>query len=361
MPQRIAILGAGIIGLLSARELRRRGHRVVLIDTGRPGREASWAGGGIVSPLYPWRYPDAVSALARNAQAAYAALAGELRAETGIDPEYSPCGLLMLAPPDIDEALAWSRHWRRQAVRYAADGVVLLQSGLGPAAGESLWMPEIGNIRNPRLLKALLFSLANDPGVTLLCNARPCLRMRQGVAHVEVDDEDVGSDAVLVSAGAWSPVLLKPLGVALPVSPVKGQMILFPSQPGLLRCTVLHEGRYLIPRRDGRILCGSTLEETGFDCATTAGARDTLLAAARRMLPALSTVEPEAHWAGLRPAAPAGIPYITRLADNLVVNAGHFRNGLVLAPSSAQLGVELLLGEIPSLDPAPYRLHAPRP
>lgn len=360
MPQRIAILGAGIIGLLSARELRRRGHCVAIIDTGRPGREASWAGGGIVSPLYPWRYPDAVSALARNAQTAYARLANELRAESGIDPEYSPCGLLMIEPPDIDAALFWSRRNRRRTLRYRADGIALLQPGVGVATDDALWMPDVGNIRNPRLLQALLGSLASDPGVRFFSNAMPRLRMEQGRTRLSINGDDLDCDAVLVSAGAWTPAALRPMGIALPVVPVKGQMILFPPQPGLLRCILLHEGRYLIPRRDGRILCGSTLESAGFDRVPTAGARDDLLLTARRLLPALAGVVPEMHWAGLRPAAPAGIPFISRLAGDLVVNAGHYRNGLVLAPASAQLGVELLLGESPSMDPQPYAIDALR-
>lgn len=358
MPLRIAILGAGIIGLLSARELRRRGHQVVLVDAGRPAREASWAGGGIVSPLYPWRYPDPVSALAGNAQVAYARLARELRVESGIDPEYSPCGLLMIGPPDIDAALQWSRRNGRKVLRYRADGVALLQPGLGVAVEDALWMPEVGSIRNPRLLQALLRSQEQDPGVRFFRNALPRLRTDNGKTRVSIDGDDLDCDAVLVSAGAWAPAVLRPLGIGVPVTPVKGQMILFPPQPGLLRRIVLHEGRYLIPRRDGRILCGSTLECAGFDGAPTVAARDSLLATARQMLPALAGVEPELHWAGLRPASPAGIPFICRLAGDLVVNAGHYRNGLVLAPASAQLGVELLLGERPSIDPEPYAIGA---
>lgn len=360
MSQRFAVLGAGVIGLMSARELRARGHEVLLVDHALPGREASWAGGGIVSPLYPWCYPSAVSVLAANAQQAYAELASALRAQTGIDPEYSPSGLLLLEPPDIDDAMRWARRNRRQLLRCDAAGAALLQAGLGVTAESSLWMPEIGNIRNPRLLKALLASLAADAGVETCWRSVPTLRVAGSRVRLQLDGSDVACDGVLVAAGAWTPGLLAPLGLSLPVLPVRGQMLLFPPQPGMLRRMVLHDGRYLIPRRDGRILCGSTLEHAGFERTPTAEARESLLATTRRILPALAGVAPEAHWAGLRPAAPAGIPYIAPLAENLVVNAGHYRNGLVLAPASARLGVELLLGMPPSIDPAPYALGAAR-
>lgn len=360
MGQRIAILGAGIIGLLSARALRARGHRVLLVDRGPPAREASWAGGGIVSPLYPWRYPDAVSALAADAQQAYAQLARELRADTGIDPEYAPCGLLMLDAADAAQALAWARRHRRRVQRYDRAGALCLQPGLAADVRDALWMPEVGNVRNPRLLRALLASLQADPGVVFRWQASARLLPAGAGVALELDGESQDCDAVLVAAGAWTAALLRPLGIALPVTPVRGQMLLYPPQPGLLRRIVLRDGRYLIPRRDGHILCGSTLEQAGFDKAVTAAAAAALQDSAQRLLPALAASRPVAQWAGLRPSAPAGIPFIARLADNLLVNAGHFRNGLVLAPASARLGVALLLGEAPSLDPRPYALAARR-
>ncbi len=360
MSPRFAILGAGIIGLLTARALLARGHRVLLVDQGAPARAASWAGGGIVSPLYPWRYGEAVSVLAAGAQQAYAQLTQELRTETGIDPQYNPCGMLMIAPPDIPAALAWCRRQRRRVIRYAADGLAAVQPGLG-AAEEGLWMPEVGNVRNPRLLRALLASIAVHPAARCLWQARVALQAGDADAQLRVNGREEVCDAILVAAGAWSAGLLRPFGVAPAIVPVRGQMILFAPQPGLLRCMVLKDGRYLIPRRDGRILAGSTLEYSGYDATTTAEARATLLAAAIDMLPALRRAEIERQWAGLRPGSPAGIPYIDRLPGTRVfVNAGHYRNGLVLAPAAVAQGVAMLLGEALPFDPTPYALAARR-
>lgn len=359
MSQRFAILGAGVIGLLMARGLLARGHRVLLVDQARPGRAASWAGGGIVSPLYPWRYGDAITALAAGATEAHRELASALRRETGIDPQFNACGLLMLDPLEIDAAQQWCRRNRRPVIAYPAADLACVQPGLG-AAARGLWFPDIGNVRNPRLLQALLADVAGHARAECRWQAQVELRAQHG-GELRANGQLEPADRIVVTAGAWSAQLLRPFGVELPVLPVRGQMLLYPPQPGLLRTIVLRAGRYLIPRRDGRILAGSTLEYTGFDAGTTVVAREQLHESAARMLPALGGLAPEQQWAGLRPGSPAGIPFIDEVAGTrLFINAGHFRNGLVLAPAAAALGVALLLGEQPVLDPAPYRLAARR-
>ena len=173
------------------------------------------------------------------------------------------------------------------------------------------------------------------------------------------DGREFSADQVILCGGAWSRTLLESVGAGfvLPVRPVKGQMLLYRAAPGLLPCMVMNNGRYLIQRKDGHILCGSTLEETGFEKATTSGAREALMLTAGRLLPALAGQEPVAQWAGLRPGSPNGIPFIGRVPGicNLWVNTGHFRNGLVLAPASARLMADLVLQRAPLLDPAPYQ------
>ena len=144
--------------------------------------------------------------------------------------------------------------------------------------------------------------------------------------------------------------------VELPVEPVKGQMILYKCAEDFLPSMVLAKGRYAIPRRDGHVLIGSTLEYAGFDKTPTDVALESLKASAEELLPALKDAEVVGHWAGLRPGSPEGIPFIGEVPSypGLWLNCGHFRNGLVLAPASCQLLADLMLGREPIIDPAPY-------
>ena len=143
----------------------------------------------------------------------------------------------------------------------------------------------------------------------------------------------------------------------LPVKPVRGQMILYRAEPGVVQRIVLSQDRYVIPRRDGRILVGSTVEDVGFEKATTRAAMQELEAEARRIIPALANYPIEHHWAGLRPGSPHDIPYIMQhpRISGLFVNTGHFRNGVVLGPASARLLADILLQREPILDPLLYR------
>jgi glycine oxidase len=358
---KVVIIGAGVMGLMTARELAKAHCEVVLLERAQPGQEASWAGGGIVSPLYPWRYSAPVTALASVAQQAYPALAEELLSATGIDPELTCSGLLMLDAEDARDAEVWAGMHRHKLVRWQGADLQRQLPGLAAHWRGGLWMPEIANIRNPRLLKALCSSLAQLNVITHeQVEVQEWHKEPDGrVTAVSAGDgRRFEGDAFVVCSGAWSRQVLEAGGnEGLPVRPVRGQMLLYRQAAGSLPCIVMAEGRYVIPRRDGHILCGSTLEESGFDKSTTAQARSSLIASAGRLWPALAGREPIAHWAGLRPGAPNGIPFIGAVpgSSNLWVNAGQYRNGLVLAPASARLLADLLLGRDTQLDARPYQ------
>lgn len=358
------IIGAGINGLLLARELLSAGASVRLVDKAEPGREASWAGGGIVSPLYPWRYDASVTALADWAQAFYPRLAETLQQETGQDVEFNPCGLLMLDAEDAESALIWARDHNRAMAWQKPEQIYQRESLLSAGFHQGLWMEEIANIRNPLLIKALLNSLQQSDQLTLNSHTEVLELRKEGnrISAVVVREAsatrtaNIEAGEVVVTAGAWSQALLASTAEEVPVEPVKGQMLLyrFPQPP--ITSIVLYQGRYLIPRLDGHVLVGSTLEHVGFDKKITREARSSLEQSARAILPRLDEMKPVAQWAGLRPGSPQGIPVIGRIQslDNLSVSAGHHRNGLVLAPASARLLADILLQRSTIVDPEPY-------
>lgn len=354
----VVVIGGGVIGLLTALQLSHAGALVQLLDRQAFGLESSWAGGGIVSPLYPWRYSAAVTALAHWSQDFYPELAQRLLADTGVDPEVHVTGLYWLDLDDEAQALAWAERAGRPLQSTDISAVEAAVPVLAKGFARALHMPGVANVRNPRLVRALRQALVQMPNVTLHehCAVTGFVLDGERIAGVQTAQGEVRADQVVLAAGAWSGELLAGLGLALPVEPVKGQMILYKCADDFLPSMVLASGRYAIPRRDGHILVGSTLEYAGFDKTPTDDALASLKASAEALLPALADAEVVGHWAGLRPGSPDGIPFIGELSEfpGLWLNCGHFRNGLVLAPASCELLKNLMLGEVPIVDPAPY-------
>lgn len=357
--QEVVIVGGGLIGMLTARELRLNGLKVILLERGRTGQEASWAGGGILSPLYPWRYPDEVSALVAWSQSRYEALCRYLHQDSGIDPEWTPSGLLMLGRKEEAEARDWTARWEVALEVLNESGLRQCEGTLNADAEPAgLWLPEIAQVRNPRLVQALRQSL-NKLGVEIRegVEATGLLIRNQIVTGVATRLGSVAADRVVVAGGAWSGQILADNGVRLSVEPVRGQMILLRGSPGLLSRIIVWQAHYLIPRQDGHILAGSTVEYVGFDKSTTAEALKELHDVAHGLIPALKSLPIIHQWAGLRPGSPQGIPYIGEHPSlkGLYVNAGHFRNGIVTGPASARLLADILLEREPIFDPKPYR------
>jgi glycine oxidase len=340
----IAIIGSGISGMMTAWMLAGRGCDITLYDKQQPGQESSWAGGGIVSPLYPWRYADSVTRLAKASQAVYPKLAETLKSESGIDPEYLRSGLLIFSPEEEEAAQEWGRRWSMDIRSVDASAIADLDPALACPDPTALWFPDVGQVRNPRIVKALYSALKKRPGIRFIINAEvSSLSPSPHGIEVETGSSRETFDKAILCTGAWSPLL-------------------FRTEPDTVRRITLHENHYAIPRKDGRVLFGSTIENTGFVKETTEAARSELATLAAKLYPVLADAPIEHHWAGLRPGSPEGIPYIGPVPgiNNLFINAGHFRNGVVLAPASAKLAADLLTGEAPDIDPAPYTLDAKR-
>ncbi len=356
----VLIIGGGVIGLMTARELAKTGARVTLLERQAVGHESSWAGGGILSPLYPWRAADAITALSRWSQRAYPSLVDELMNDTDIDPEWIPSGLMITNCDDSDNARQWSLAHDVALTEMDSYTLQRLEPRLEiGSARHSLFLPDIAQVRNPRLLKALRDDIIQRR-IRLLENhdVTGIEQSRGMVKAVLTRSGRFTSDNFIVACGAWSKLVSGELGTGLEVEPVKGQMLVFDAAPGLIRHIVLHDGRYLIPRKDGKVLVGSTVEYTGFDKAISEDARASLMDFALTLLPDLGSYPVEKQWAGLRPGSPDGVPVIGKHPQipNLFFNCGQFRNGFALAPASTRLMADLVLGRDPILPAEAYRL-----
>lgn len=353
----VVVLGAGVIGLMSAIELAQAGLNVRVVERRLRGREASRAAGGILSPLRPWAEPPAIAALADYSQDHFQELATRLRTRTGVDIQWRRCGMLFLDSDEFDAAHGWADSVGRRLDRLQAAEAMILESDVDPGEGEVLHLPDAAQLRNPRLMDALGM-MAQIHGIRISEYAGACgLFVRNGRAEGVITENGViRGDAVLVAAGAWSGYVLAKAGLWCPVVPIRGQMIWYQVEPDMLRHIVVRQDRYLIPRRDGVIIAGSTLEEAGFSKATTREAARDLHLAAARMMPTLNRQPIQGQWSGLRPRAPEGIPFIgpAPVVDRLFLSVGHFRNGLTLAPASARLVADLIIGRSPAVDPSPY-------
>ena len=355
------VIGGGIIGLLTAHYLQTEGERVILLEQGQLGKESSWAGGGILSPLYPWHYPDAVNVLAWKSQQLYPDLVQDLKIQSGIDAEINQCGLLMLDPKEIDPATAWAKLHGVNLQIVGKNEVQQRIPAISPHClpNHSIWMPDIAQVRNPRFLKALVASLRMR-GVELYENSPVdnFVIADQQIRAVVTDKSEFPCSTATVACGAWSHQVLENWLPKLAVEPVRGQMILFKANPKVLSTMLMQHAQYLIPRRDGRIIMGSTLEYTGFDKATTEDAFTLLKNTAIQLIPALADFNIEQHWAGLRPGNVRQIPFICQHPSvrGLFINTGHFRNGVVTAPASARLLVDQILNKPILINSSPFSI-----
>lgn len=335
------VIGAGALGLATAEALLRQGAEVTVLERGEVGRESSWAGGGILSPLCPWDYPDEVMQLALRGMDLFGDFAESLRRETGIDPEYTCSGMLVLPPLVGRVAQEWCAA-RGMRVEKQAEGLLL---------------PDVAQARNPRLLQALRARVSQLGGrIVEQCEVKGIVSKAGRVDHLSTTQGDLEADAYIVTAGAWSKVLLGEHALHTNIKPIRGQMLLFKFDTPPLTHILLQGETYLIPRRDGHLLLGSTREDVGFDKSTTREAGEMLLQRGIALLPALRGMPVIRHWAGLRPASPGNIPTIGRhpQLSNLYINSGHFRYGVTMAPASVEVLLNIMNGTPQPFDVTPY-------
>jgi glycine oxidase len=357
---KVVVIGAGIVGLLTALRLKQQGVDVTVLEKGKLASEASWAGAGILCPIHPWLYPDSFSALINASLDLYPDLEVELESETGHDMQRIRSGLLIPCFADDaiqhqDAAAKWSAKFGWDMQRLDHQQAQEIEPTLSPHVQEALLWEDVYQVRNPELLKATMLYLQKlDVPMREHCEATALLEDEQGrVSGVQTrQGESFAADAVLLAAGSWSAELAEQSGFALPVHPVKGQIVLLKTRPNTLKHIVKHDDAYFVPRRDGRILLGASMENVGFVRGTTKQVLQSLLDAANRLLPGLKGAEIEHQWMGFRPGSPDGLPFLGAVPakQGLWVATGHYRNGVALAPITAQLMADWMLGAPPKLD-----------
>lgn len=361
---RVAIVGGGIIGCLTALFLKQRGADPVILERGRTGMEASWAGAGILCPIQPWLYPDAFTHLIQASLDMYPALQDFLLAESGISMQWHRSGMLIPFFEDDQSdheqaAFRWSERFAWPAERLSPAACqqhepCLAEQGLRSAC----YWPDVAQLRNPRLLKAVRATLEKyHVPIQEDCNVDGLLRQGRQVCGVTMGQQRLETDAVLLACGSWSGTFARQSGFALPVRPVKGQIVLLKGNQTHIHHIIKHERVYLVPRLDGRVLVGASMEDDGFRRGNTVSGVHSLLDALMRVTPGLADLEIEQQWMGFRPGSPDGMPFMGPVEQypGLWVATGHYRNGVALAPVTAEIMTHMILqqGDMP-VDVAPF-------
>jgi glycine oxidase len=368
----VAVVGGGIIGCAVAYYLARQGAQVTVLDRASIGAQASSAAAGMLAPLAEDAHPGPFLDLALASLARYAPLAAELREATGVDIELLTPGLLRVALDDAEAAayqasLAWQQA-RGLAVRWLdADALRTLVPAISPRARGAVYSEAEHQVNPTRTTEALARAAALrgtcfEQGAPV----RGLLRDGRRVVGVRLDGRNLPAGHVMLAAGAWAAACGEWLGTPVPVEPVKGQMVAVSPAPAprqgagaALRHTLYGGAGYAVPKADGTIFLGATVERVGFDRRATAAGVSELLALLPALVPGLGDPTFVRAWAGLRPGTPDHLPILGPVPglDGVTLATGHYRNGILLAPITGEVIAQAALGQRPTVPLAPFALE----
>lgn len=358
---RILVVGGGIMGTSVGLQLARAGHQVTIVERGVPGAEASTAAAGMLAPQMEAQADGPGLSLGLHGRELYPTWTARLAAESGVDPLYVPSGALQLAfDADQLKALEAQASWQRarglDATLLSPEEARRLEPALTPAIAGALHLPKEAQVDPVRLMRALTLA-ATRAGCTFTSGLVRGLTERSGACvGVDLDGQQLAADTVIVAAGAWTPLVAGAGVTGDTVRPMRGQMAELDPRVPLHRCLLKSPLGYLVPRQDGRVIAGSTMEFAGYDKSVTVEGLGKLLAMAQRVVPSLGTAPVTGSWSGLRPWTQDTKPIIGfGHLKGLVLATGHFRNGILLAPITALLVEQLLTGTQPAVELAAFR------
>ena len=359
------IIGGGVIGLSLAYELATRLRRVCVLERAEPGRAASWAGAGMLPPGSHLS-ADPVEVFCHWSNDLHVDWAARLRAETGIDTGYRHSGAIYVARQETAAAqlIATAARARQEGISFdelSPGDVAQLEPALNTAGLLAAFHArDECQLRNPWHMQALEAACLKR-GVQIFAHTSVNQIQRDGetIVGVQTSGGEFRAEQYCIAGGAWSAEIAAGLGVKLSLKPIRGQIALLRTAQPLLKHIVNEGPRYLVPREDGRVLVGSTMEDVGFDTSTTSEAIAELLQFAHDLAPQLAEATLEMQWAGLRPASADGQPYLGRLpgTNNGFIAAGHTRGGLHLAPATAVAMAQIMSDEEPTVDLSPFRVN----
>ncbi len=349
-PYDALIVGGGLVGMLTARDLKLAGLHVALVEKNKLGAESSWAAGGILSKLYPWQQGEAMQQLITQGQTSFPTLARELFEETGIDAQLLHSGMIITDLAEQQKALEWSQKNKTQIQVIERKQIDQLEPNLNHNIPAALYMPKTMQVRPPKLIKALKQSLLNR-GVDIYegIAANKLVLQAKKVIGIETKDKTMFADQIAVCNGAWAQQFLSQISQDLTdIEPVRGQMLLFKPQQNVLSHIIVKDGFYLIPRKDQYVLCGSTVEQVGFNKNTTPEARELLSTQAYGLCPTLRETKLVQHWSALRPGTAQELPYVDAHPEieGLYINAGHYRYGIVTSIPTARMVSKLITNKL---------------
>lgn len=366
----VIVIGGGLLGCSVAYQLAKDAARVLVLERSVPGAEASSAAAGILGPTVE-SYEDALALqLGRRSRELHAELAEELDELFGIDVGFRRCGLVKVAfdAEELAKLDAQALSLRAQGVGcelWTPDELMHEEPASNPEAVGALSIAEDAQVEPKKLLSAVALGAEHEGAVFRSGSTVRAVKVESGkVRGVQLDEETLETDRVVVAAGSWTTLIPGvPLGSQV-IFPVRGQLIATQSRPPIFRRIVFGAGGYVVTRPDGRVLCGSTMERVGFERGTTLGGMAEVINKATRIAPALRSAAIEGHWSSFRPGTPDGLPLVgeTRI-EGLFVASGHYRNGILLAPLTAELIADALAGKPESREAqalSPRRFEEPR-
>lgn len=353
----VLIGGGGVIGLAIARELRKRGAgRITILERGAIGREASHAAAGMLAPQAEADEADDFFHLCDASNKLYPQFAEELLAETGGSIELDRRGTLYLALTDDDvqqihHRFAWQKRAGLNVEHLSANEARRLEPFISPDVREALFFPGDWQVENRKLLAALeKYAELNDIEIIENSEIKSLLIENNKIVGADAGGEKFAAGMMVLATGAWTS-LIKADGLTMPfVKPVRGQITSYRTAKRLFGTVIYSPRGYLVPRLDGRILAGATVEDVGFDKSVTADGVDFLREKAIEIAPSLVNLEPSESWAGLRPRAADGLPILGAFPEieNLFIATAHYRNGILLAPKTAKILADVIAGDAES-------------